>query len=168
MSKLSLTFTPRYASPKNDNFRIAYDLVQSLNKVGMFRHLEINTGSPFVTSSRPRHALRGGPLLILGTWPNQGSLLSLKNSRIECEKGQQSSHPRSPSHTKDENMAAASSPSTTGKKSIRPHRKSRGGCGLCKRRKVKVCQSSVFSLIHGRACFLRAWFYPRVTGSWSC
>ncbi|EAQ84909.1 hypothetical protein CHGG_08923 [Chaetomium globosum CBS 148.51] len=32
-------------------------------------------------------------------------------------------------------MTAASSPST--KKSIRPHRKSRGGCGLCKRRKVK-------------------------------
>jgi hypothetical protein len=35
-----------------------------------------------------------------------------------------------------ENMTAASSPST--KKSIRPHRKSRAGCGLCKRRKVKV------------------------------
>ncbi|KAH6617043.1 hypothetical protein F5144DRAFT_381410 [Chaetomium tenue] len=32
-------------------------------------------------------------------------------------------------------MTAASSPST--KKSIRPHRKSRGGCSLCKRRKVK-------------------------------
>ncbi|KAK3292523.1 uncharacterized protein B0H64DRAFT_426590 [Chaetomium fimeti] len=32
-------------------------------------------------------------------------------------------------------MATGSSPSS--KKSIRPHRKSRGGCGLCKRRKVK-------------------------------
>jgi hypothetical protein len=64
MFKLSLTLSLRYPSPKNGIFRIAYDFIQNLNKVGMLRHLEINTGSLFVTSRGPRHALRGGPLLI--------------------------------------------------------------------------------------------------------
>lgn len=70
-------------------FRLAYDLIWSLNKVGMLRHLKINTGSldPLCPQSRPRHALRGGPLLILATLPNQGSI---NISRIGCEKGQRS------------------------------------------------------------------------------